>query len=148
VSPGDVLHGVVTYNPGNSSYTITHTDLTDGWSVTSVIPIQKSGGVPKNYTICYIVFEKPANCDQYPPEGIVTFYDVALEYDNAPVTPTWTTGIVDDVCNNRAAVVNASTIQITWDTSAANPPAELVAKHQNPTQLRKGMHATNKFRTP
>lgn len=136
VSPGDVLHGVLTYNANNNSYTITHTNMNDGWSVTSVIPIQKakSGGY-KQYTIMYVVFEKPANCDQYPPEGMspstpyiaetrvrayvrqlinlcagkVTFYDIAVEYNNQPVTMAWTTGYVDDVCNNRANVVNATT---------------------------------------
>jgi hypothetical protein len=38
-----------------------------------------------------------ANCADYPPEGIVTFYDIKIEYDNAPVQPVFTTGIVDDV---------------------------------------------------
>ena len=33
----------------------------------------------------------------------------------------WKTGIVDDVCNNRAHILNQTTIQITWDTQATNP---------------------------
>lgn len=68
VQPGDILHGVVTFNPQNESYTIVHTDLTDGWSVSAEIPVQREGGKAKIYNIAYIVFEKPAECNQYPPE--------------------------------------------------------------------------------
>ncbi len=121
--PGDVLHGVVTYSPSDNSYNMVHTNVNDGWSVTTKIPIQTdpSSGALKNYTIVYIVYEKDADCNQYPADGQVTFFDVRVEYDNQPIVPAWKTGIVDDVCNNRAHVLNATTIQITWDTQAANP---------------------------
>jgi hypothetical protein len=67
----------------------------------------------------YIVYEKTWNCNEYPPDGQVTFYDIKVEYDNvqvcdafltltAQVTPTWTTSYVDDNCNNRAHVLNRS----------------------------------------
>jgi hypothetical protein len=72
-NPGDVLHGVVTFNPANQSYTIVHTNLNSGWSVEANIDVQKKrGGGYKNYTIVYIVFEKPAACNQYPPEASTT----------------------------------------------------------------------------
>jgi len=116
VNPGDVLFGSVTYIPENNTYTIYHSDLNSGWSVSTSIPIQvdPNTGVYKNYTIAYIVYEKDADCNQYPPDGQVTFPDIRIDYDNTPTTPSWTTGFVDDVCNNRAKIVNPQTVQITW----------------------------------
>jgi Peptidase A4 family len=119
IQPGDILHGVVTYNQGQNSYTAVHTNLNNGQSVTLTIPVQKdSNGNYKQYTIMYVVMEKSQwNCNQYPANGIVTFYDIDLEYNGQPVSPTWTTSYVDDNCNCRAHVGNETSINITWDTS-------------------------------
>ncbi|EGD73234.1 hypothetical protein PTSG_04950 [Salpingoeca rosetta] len=117
VRPGDVLFGSVSYNPSKNSYTVFHKDMNDGWSVTTEIPVQRSGGDYKKYTIVYFVFEKEWDCDQYPPDGEVTFYDIKVQYNNQTVSPQWTTAYVDDVCNNRAHIVDESTIKITWDTT-------------------------------
>lgn len=115
VKAGDILFGAVSFNPSNQSYTVTHTS-SDGWSVTSEIKVQKSGSTYKNYTIGYIVFEKKARCSQYPSDGEVTFYNIKMEYDGKVVEPKWETAYVDDVCNNRASVVDSNTIKITWNT--------------------------------
>lgn len=48
--------------------------------------MQRDVGRYKNYTILYFVFEKEWRCEQYPPNGKVTFYDIAVEYDNKPVS--------------------------------------------------------------
>jgi hypothetical protein len=61
----------------------------------------------------------------------VTFERIKLEYDGTDVTSQmkWTTGYVDDVCNNRASIVDANTIKITWDSSSTavnNPSKELI----------------------
>eukprot|EP01102_Stenamoeba_stenopodia_P001636 TRINITY_DN11478_c0_g1_i1.p1 TRINITY_DN11478_c0_g1~~TRINITY_DN11478_c0_g1_i1.p1 ORF type:complete len:252 (+),score=67.06 TRINITY_DN11478_c0_g1_i1:50-757(+) len=117
VQPGDVIFGSVTYNPADHSYTCYISDLNDGWSVSTNFPVQKTfEGEYKNYTIVYVVFEHPANCDQFPPNDQVTFYDIKIEYDNVQVEPEWTTGYVADVCNNRAQIVNSTTVQITWNS--------------------------------
>jgi len=125
VRPGEILYGNVTYLPESNSYKSVHTS-SSGWSVSMTIPVQGK----KNYTILYVVFEKAANCDQYPPEGKVLFTDIKLEYEGVAVTPTWTTGIVDDVCNNRAHIVNSTAVSITWDTNGANPSQELIEAHR------------------
>eukprot|EP01123_Difflugia_compressa_P000853 TRINITY_DN10987_c0_g1_i1.p1 TRINITY_DN10987_c0_g1~~TRINITY_DN10987_c0_g1_i1.p1 ORF type:complete len:229 (-),score=43.20 TRINITY_DN10987_c0_g1_i1:20-706(-) len=119
VQPGDILFGSITFNENNQSYTLLHTDLTDGWSVSTNIGVQQNNdGTFKNYTIIYFVMEKSEwDCDQYPPDGKVVFYDIVVEYDGVKVTPKWTTNYVDDNCNCRAAVVNPTTIQITWDVN-------------------------------
>eukprot|EP01012_Entosiphon_sulcatum_P052037 TRINITY_DN71494_c0_g1_i1.p1 TRINITY_DN71494_c0_g1~~TRINITY_DN71494_c0_g1_i1.p1 ORF type:complete len:239 (+),score=37.97 TRINITY_DN71494_c0_g1_i1:23-718(+) len=119
VKPGDVLFGSVTFDQNKQAYTMVHSDLTTGWNVTTTIPVQRTlSGAYKKYTIAYFVFEKEAPCDCYPPDGSVTFYDIKIQYDGQTVSPTWTTGIVDDVCNNRAHIIDPATIQITWTTAA------------------------------
>eukprot|EP01061_Rhynchopus_euleeides_P036434 TRINITY_DN613_c0_g3_i1.p2 TRINITY_DN613_c0_g3~~TRINITY_DN613_c0_g3_i1.p2 ORF type:complete len:229 (+),score=108.12 TRINITY_DN613_c0_g3_i1:43-729(+) len=119
VSPGDVLHGVVTFDESAQTYTAVHTNLNTQHSVTKTIGVQKEGfgGAYKNYTIMYIVFEKSCrSCAQYPPNDKVTFYDIELEYEGKQVNPTWNTSYVDNTCNNRAHIVNSSTVEITWES--------------------------------
>lgn len=61
----------------------------------------------------YVVQEKVCDCDQYSTDGQVVFYDIDLEFNYKPVSPTWKTSFVDDNCNARAHVVNSTAIQIT-----------------------------------
>ena len=129
VRPGDLIYGNVSLSADGTSYDSYHSS-SNGWSVRMNVPIQKNGGQLKEYTIVYFVFEKAARCAQYPPDGVVTFTNIKIEWENKQETPAWTTGIVDDVCNNRATIVNASTVKITWDTKAADPSPELIAAHQ------------------
>jgi hypothetical protein len=118
-NPGDILHGVVTYNAGQNSYTAVHTNLNTNQQVTMTIKVQDNGsGGFKQYNIMYVVMEKSQwACNQYPADGIVNFYDIVLEYDNQPVQPKWTTNIVDDNCDCRAHVLNETAISITWNTN-------------------------------
>ena len=124
-----MLYGNVSLSADGKSYHSYHSS-SNGFSVSMTIPIQADGnGKLKEYTIAYFVFEKAANCAQYPPEGRVTFRDIRIEYEGVEQTPVWPTGIVDDVCNNRAHIVNSTTVEITWDVTAADPAPELIAAH-------------------
>lgn len=138
-SPGDILYGSVTLNEKDHSYTILHKDLTNGASVTTTIPIQKKnfGGDYKTYNIVYFVFEKEAECSQYPPDGEVTFYNITVEYGGKKVSPDWTTAYVDDVCNNRAHIIDEDTIKISWDTSMDNgeKQAAITGLHDEQMQI-------------
>lgn len=116
VSAGDILFGSVTFDEDSQSYAMYHSDLNDGWSVSTTIDVQEELGVYKNYTMAYFVFEKEARCEQYPPDGKVTFYNISIYWDGEKQSPKWSTSYVDDVCNNRANVIDESTIEITWDT--------------------------------
>jgi hypothetical protein len=61
----------------------------------------------------------------------VTFSNIVLECSGKVVAdPGWTTAFVEDVCNNRANIVDPATIKITWDTKAADPSPELIAQSQ------------------
>lgn len=120
---GHILFGSVQWEESNSTYTVYHSDMTTGESVTSSLNVQvdPATGKPKPFTMSYIVMEKSQwQCDQYPSNGEVLFYDIRMEYDNAPVTPTWKTAFVDDNCNCRASVVNSTAVKITWSTGRSS----------------------------
>jgi len=72
------------------------------------------------------VYEKPAQCNLYPPEGEVTFYNIHVEVGGKDVTSqiSWTTAYVMDICDFRAHVVNTTAIQITWNTKLDNGPEQ------------------------
>eukprot|EP01061_Rhynchopus_euleeides_P036433 TRINITY_DN613_c0_g1_i1.p1 TRINITY_DN613_c0_g1~~TRINITY_DN613_c0_g1_i1.p1 ORF type:complete len:238 (+),score=109.69 TRINITY_DN613_c0_g1_i1:47-715(+) len=117
VNSGDELHGVVTFDESRQQYTAVHTNTNTGASITKTIDVQEHLGSHKNYTIMYVVFEKSCrSCAQYPPNNKVSFYDINLQYDGKQVSPKWTTGYVDNKCNNRAHVTDESTIDITWES--------------------------------
>lgn len=132
VQAGDLLYGSVDFNSGNQSYTVYHSDVNDGWSVTSNIRVQRKefGHVYKNYTIIYFVFEKVFNdCSMYPSNGEVTFFDIEVEYDGKSVIPKWTTSYVDEVCGFKANIINGTTIQITWDPKGENTLTKPLPAH-------------------
>jgi len=134
VKAGDLLYGSITFNPNNQSYTIYHNvSGSTTWEVSTNIVVQKDGrkGGYKNYTIAYFVYEKPCPCADYPSDGKVTFTNINVQCDNAPITPNWSTSYVEDVCDNRAHVIDSSTIEITWNTKAQDPAPELIAKSQS-----------------
>lgn len=77
---------------------------------------QDQNGNYKNYTVAYVVYEKVADCNEYPPNGQVTFSNIRIFCNNNQIKPRWTTSYVEDVCNNRAHVLASDKIQITWNT--------------------------------
>ena len=81
------------------------------------------------------MFEKTAPCKDYPPDNLVTFYDVKIEYDGvSPADAVWSTGVVDQVCaftaTNTVPSTTNGTVQISWSTAAADPAPEKVAASQ------------------
>jgi hypothetical protein len=116
--PGNVLYGSITLNATSNSYMLYHKDETSGWSVNMSVPIQQKNGVYKNYTIIYFVYEKVTSCGNYPPDGVVDFYNISVQYEGKDATQQvkWSTAYVENVCNNRAHVIDPTHIQITWDT--------------------------------
>ena len=139
VTAGDVLHGSIVYNgDSQNSYTIVQKNLNTGEQSSQTVPVEKdpSTGNYKDYTVLYVVYEKNMwPCNQYPPTGELTFRDIKVECDGASFSPPWTTSYVDDHCDNRAHVVDPSTIQITWDTKAESKYTEdeAIAFHGKPT---------------
>jgi hypothetical protein len=124
VYPGDLIYGSVTLDAANHAYKVYHADLTSGheWSVNTTIAIQTKAGSYKTYSMTYFVFEKTCrSCNEYPPDDIVTFSNISVYWNGVQKSPKWTTAYVDNVCNNRAHVVDESTITITWNSKSDQP---------------------------
>ena len=60
-------------------YNSVNENTPSAWNVSSNIGVQKDrNGNYKNFTIAYFVFEKVSPCGLYPPNEIVTFYDIEV----------------------------------------------------------------------
>lgn len=130
VSAGDQLFGQITFNgESEQSYTLKQTDVTTGQTSEMVIPVQVgSDGQHKNYTVQYIVYEKVAQCNQYPPDQKVVFNDIKVLCNGVQVQPQWTTGIVEQVCDFKANAISPSQVEITWNIDGV-PPTQKAIDH-------------------
>ena len=140
------LHGSINYNgDAQQSYTINQKDVTANTQSSQTIPVQRNNmGQYKNYTILYVVFEKVAYCQDYPPSEQITFRNLTVECNGVPFTPTWTTSYVEDVCDFRAHVVDPKTITMTWTTAGKSDAAKVEAQYALNDKLRTNM----KLRVP
>jgi len=122
----DSLYASVTFHEASQSYMMYSEILTNGHKDTSnlTIPVQKDHkGDYKKYTIVYVVFEKICHrCDEYPADDIVTYHNISVYYGGKKVSPKWSTGVVDEVCDMTAHIVDESTVTITWNSKSENHP--------------------------
>ena len=135
---GNRLHGEIVFNGVNEqTYTVRQTDTTQGQTSQMTVPVQKDySGTYKNYTVLYVVFEKVAQCYEYPPDQKVTFENINVYCDGQLITPAWTTSYVDEVCEFAAHVDSPHQISITWNTqSAKQPPKAMVEESQRDKRL-------------
>jgi len=117
VKPGQTLSGSLQYYPELDSYNLTQNVLETGTVSTQIVKCQSG----KKFTVPYVVFEKVAKCNAYPPDGIVTFFDIRVGCDFKECTEQikWTPKVLTPNCNMKAVINKAkNTIAITWDTKA------------------------------
>lgn len=84
----------------------------------------------------YFVFEKVCSrCNEYPPDDIVTFANITVEWGGTKKSPKWTEAYVDNVCDFRAHAVDESTITITWNSDSEDHPGDKYARpgHLSPS---------------
>ena len=129
--PNDIIYSSIEYEKGNNNktnknyYNVYHADLTQNWSVKTKVDIQKINGTnnDKRYIYAYFVFltqNVSMDCDLYPKNGVVKFYNISLYFNNKLVkNPKWTTNIYNDTCNNRAFVSNQNdSVTIRWNATS------------------------------
>lgn len=146
VNAGDQLWGQVTFDgEDKQSYTLKQTDVTTGQTSQMTIPVQRgSDGNHKNYTVQYIVYEKVAQCYQYGSDQKVTFEDIIVYCNGVKVSPQWTTGIVENVCDFKAHVISPSEVQITWNTDGLPPTKAQVQRSQSLAEKARWMKQSKK----
>ena len=82
VEAGQTLQGTLTYDTSSDSYLLNQTILETGVSSTQTVKCQNG----KKYNLPYVVYEKTWPCADYPPDGVVTFYDIQVECDSKDCT--------------------------------------------------------------
>ncbi|KEG14064.1 hypothetical protein DQ04_00641080 [Trypanosoma grayi] len=132
---GHTLYGSLTYN-GDQTYTLMQRDLNTGDYSTMQIPVQKyANGTYKNYTIPYIVYEKVADCQDYPPDEAVNFYEISLYCNGERIYPKWIPGAVDEVCDFAAHSDSPDVVNITWSTTSKRRPTRAQIERNKYTGL-------------
>jgi hypothetical protein len=121
VEAGQTLKGALVYDDSTDSYDLSQ-EIVETGQVSSQNVVCQDG---KKYTLPYVVYEKTFPCKDYPPDEIVTFYDVKVECDGQDCTSdvAWTAAVEDANCDMTAHIAQNATstaISITWDTSAAS----------------------------
>jgi hypothetical protein len=122
--PGHVMHGQLTFlGEAQQAYKLVQTDMNSRASSSQVVQVQQhSDGSYKKFTVLYFVFEKVANCNEYPPNEKVVFYDIIVQCNNTRVYPTYRAGVVENVCDFKGHTVSNTSVMITWDTSSTRHP--------------------------
>ena len=128
---GNKLRGEMTFlGESAQAYRIVQTDLNTGLSSSQVVGVQKDDqGNYKKYTWLYFVFEKYAQCYEYPPDQKVVFEDIKVFCSGKQTYPQWSTHFFQNNCDFRAHVINNETISITWSTEGAPVTPEQLAKN-------------------
>eukprot|EP00163_Fabomonas_tropica_P027436 TRINITY_DN5286_c0_g1_i2.p1 TRINITY_DN5286_c0_g1~~TRINITY_DN5286_c0_g1_i2.p1 ORF type:complete len:284 (-),score=87.89 TRINITY_DN5286_c0_g1_i2:145-969(-) len=118
VSPGQTMHGIMTYDASSDSYNVTQSCVETG--ATSSLQAKVPNG--KKVTIPYVVYEKTWPCRDYPSDEKVTFYDIKASCDNQDCTSQvkWEAKVKDANCDFAAHINSNNTIDITWNTQAAS----------------------------
>jgi len=115
VEQGQMLRGSIEWDPSSDAYIISQTILETGVSSSQRIEAQDH----KKFTVPYIVYEKTWPCENYPPDGKVTFRDILVECDGDDCTElvVWQPEVEDDNCDMKAVIHSNHQISIVWDTS-------------------------------
>jgi hypothetical protein len=114
VTAGQTLHGSIVYDESSDSYNLTQMVVETGDISYQNVPCQDG----KKFTIPYVVYEKVMRCADYPPDEIVSFYDILVECDGKDVTTDvkWAAMVKDPNCDFTAHINNSTSIDITWNT--------------------------------
>jgi len=72
------------------------------------------------YTTAYETLEAynvNSDCQDYPVEGSITFYNIKVSVGGKPVIPKWTVLTKDNECNETAVALSSSSVKIQWNVS-------------------------------
>jgi len=130
VAPGSIVDSYVklTTDPktGGDAYEM-FVGARGGFNVTSLRTVDPGQATNESWAM-FVLEHQPNSCEAYPPNNAFTFEGVTLEVDGHRVEkPAWQAEQERPACDSEAVVVDASTISITWDTSAKAEASALPA---------------------
>ena len=117
VPEGDILTQSVTYRAEDNSYDMYIASSMTGKSISWNYQLQTSQTVPES-TAFVVVEHQPHSCDMFPASGGITFFDVTVDVDYQRVSPTWVAKQEVPACNSLSAVLDESSVSLTWDPDA------------------------------
>ncbi len=89
--------------------------------------IERAQGSTTESTAYIVLEHQPSSCKAYPPTGNVTFADIHVEVDGVPVVAQWQAKQENPACGSKAAVLDASTVSISWSSSGQSSALSLSA---------------------
>mmetsp|Transcript_27135 Transcript_27135/g.37882 ORF Transcript_27135/g.37882 Transcript_27135/m.37882 type:complete len:276 (+) Transcript_27135:62-889(+) len=113
VKPGQIIEGTLEYNAETDSYLVSEQNIETGQISSQIVPCSDG----KQYRTPYVVYEKTFPCNSYPPDEIVTFFDIYAECDGTDCTNEmeWISRINNSNCRMKAKFQDQTTISITWN---------------------------------
>ena len=74
-------------------------------------------------SVAYFVLEhQPTECDQLPPDGIVTWSNISIEVNGAVVaSPKFSAKQEKPMCGSMVEIVSPSVLTLTWNTTSNEP---------------------------
>jgi hypothetical protein len=118
VQAGQTLKGSLIYQSDTDSYNLTQFVVETGAISHQVVKCQNG----KKFVLPYVVYEKVFPCNNYPPDGKVTFTDIVVECDGKDCTNSvqWASKVKDANCEMTAVINSQTSISITWNPQAAS----------------------------
>jgi len=128
VLPGEKIVSSLTYKADDNSYDMfigvsgdSKRDLHNNYK------IERAQGSTTESTAYIVLEHQPSSCKAYPPTGNVTFADIHVEVDGVPVVAQWQAKQENPACGSKAAVLDASTVSISWSSSGQSSALSLSA---------------------
>ena len=122
VKAGDVLSASVSYVKADNSYNMNMTSLRTGKRSNYNYKLEEKQKATES-TAYFVLEHQPQKCPELPPSNVVTWTDIKVEVNGAPVQDAkWLPQEEKPVCKARAVVYNSSSVAITWDSA----PSELL----------------------
>jgi len=118
VQPGDSISSTLTYRPEDQSYDMFMASAQLGTSLTYNYKLKKRQ--KKTESVAYFVLEhQPSRCDEFPPNGQITFTDISVEVNGELVeSPVWVPKQEVPKCSSKVEVPDPRTVKISWDATA------------------------------
>lgn len=113
VKAGEVITAAVDFKASDNSYEMSMSSSSGG-SISYNYPLRSAQKTSES--VGYFVLEhQPGNCDEYPPNGKVTWTDIKIEVDGDTAGAKWEAKQEQPACSSKVTVVDQSTIELTWE---------------------------------
>ena len=121
VPPGDSVWAQVVYKQEDNSYDMDMISASTRQRVRFNYKLNPRQNATES--VAYLVLEhQPTECDQLPPDGIVTWSNISIEVNGAVVaSPKFSAKQEKPMCGSMVEIVSPSVLTLTWNTTSNEP---------------------------